>query len=261
MVMLCRNHNASVRLLEERMSTERRDVNEELGIDSMSERVLSEQSIASTYAFSLELIQNEQGAAAWLRSRVTWLRMCALMVALAVIGAAVFLLTRRVDMVLYPTLRLLAECGAQLVLGVLILCAVLRPAYKPPISAHFIWIMAALALLLPSLAWLLPMAHEAHPASLEGAGDDRVPRAFACSLFGSAMSLPILVLVAGLDREGQLSRVGVIFAAFGASLFGLFCLQLHCPITHQIHLFFGHATVVYGLVGLYFLFRLVRKRI
>lgn len=243
-----------------RMNDERTEITLELGLDTVSESELSASAASNTLEGAVHLIHQETGVFAWLKSRSTPLRFAIIGLCVALISTGVFMLTQRADLSVYPLLRFLTECGSLVLLALLILAAVLRPVHKAPLAGYWIILMAGAALLLPSLGSLLPVAHQAHPASLEGAGADLMPRALACYIWGTIVSLPILALIAGLDRDDQQSTRKLVFVALGAGLFGLFCLQMHCPITHQPHLFLGHATVVYGLVALYILFRFVKKR-
>ena len=184
------------------MNGERTEMTVDLGLDTVSEAELSESVASKALDNAVHLIHQETRVFAWLKSRSTPLRFAISGLCVVLISAAVFILTRRADLSAYLLLRFLTECGSLVLLGLLILAAVLRPVHKAPLAGYWVVLMTGTALLLPSLGSLLPVAHQAHPASLEGAGADLMPRAVACYIWGTTVSLPILVLIAGLDRGG-----------------------------------------------------------
>ncbi|MFT7621443.1 MAG: hypothetical protein ACI9WU_000606 [Myxococcota bacterium] len=174
---------------------------------------------------------------------------------LALAGAAaiafiivVLLTTHRVDLSVYPTVRLLIEALALAGAGSALLLAVLRPIWKPALSDRAIYSLAGVALAAPLVLALLPVAHVAHPASLEGAGADLAVRALKCLIFGLSAAAPIALVLHWLDRGDQGAQGHGLLLAGSAALVGSLALFLHCPITHTIHLLAGHATVPLALL-------------
>ncbi|MCB9727179.1 MAG: hypothetical protein H6746_01715 [Deltaproteobacteria bacterium] len=204
-------------------------------------------------------IEAERGPLAWLRSRTTPARAGMAMLGAALVLLGVLLLRRRVDLALYPTGRLLAELTVMALLSAAVLAATLRerlPVIRPTLLAPLL-----LAACLVALAvGLLPPAHLDHPASLAGTGPDLIPRAMACFGFGTALALPLLLLLAGLERDPlPYARRDALFAVF-AGVSGLAALLLHCPITQGPHLLVGHAPVLLLLMLLWPLARRLSAR-
>jgi hypothetical protein len=148
--------------------------------------------------------------------------------------------------------------GGLALLYLLMVWFALLPAYKPTPQQVVIVGLAALGLALPFVQGLLPIAHDLHAMSLQGAGDDLVSKAVACFVFGSILAIPPLVIVALLDRDRQASGFRRLFTALCGGMAGLLALQLHCPITQPIHLIWGHAPVAAGMVLMVGLFHAVR---
>lgn len=198
-----------------------------------------------------ESVARDTGAGAWLSSRATPTR---LMIGVGLpIGIAIWILVAkaRPDLALYPIGRL----AAIVVAYSLLVGAALRHALSPlQRTAPAPWVRPALTfavIALPFVVAILPAAHTGHPASLEGGGDDFVRRALACFGFGTALSLPVLVLWALLDRQKQGSAPLAALVAAGAGLVGVLSLELHCPITRPPHLLLGHASVAIALTLIY----------
>ena len=206
-----------------------------------------------------EDLTREQRITARLRSLSTPAR-----VALALAGGlailVVGLLKLRLDLGVYPVLRLVLELGSQGLVGLGVGWIWLRPLHRPALPAWLAFTMIPLALLLPWALSALPAAHAAHPASLAGIGDDLFRRAVACFLFGSLLALPLALLLALLGRGARrLVRLAVLPAAAGA-LAGLLSLNLHCPLTSPVHLLAGHAPIVLVMVLLVAaVYRLARR--
>lgn len=160
------------------------------------------------------------------------------------------LLRPRVDLDAYPALRLgvgVGALGATAALGVWLW---LRPLFRSPLPA---WAVPALAMTSVGLPWLIagaPMAHQAHPASLAGAGDDLAVRAVACLLYGGLWGGAVLVLVRLLGRAPGARTSFEALAGLSGALIGSIVLELHCPITQPAHLLLGHAPLAVLLAAL-----------
>jgi hypothetical protein len=210
-----------------------------------------------------EQVAAEKGLAAWLRNRATPERLGIAIISVVAISLLVLLLTGRVDWPVYPLPRMGWMLGGLGLLYLLMVWIALLPAYKPTPQRVVIVGLAALGLALPFVQGLLPMAHDLHTMSLQGAGDDLLSKAVACFTFGSIVAIPLVVIVALLDRDRQGSGFRRLFTALCGGLAGILALQLHCPITQPIHLIWGHATVATGMVlmvGLFHAVRGVRRR-
>ena len=110
-----------------------------------------------------------------------------------------------------------------------------------------------LAVLLPLVSGLLPVAHTLHPESLLGAGDDLMGRASACFVFGLLSAAPTAALLTLLSRQSGMDILRLALVAGAAGLVGVLALVVHCPITQPIHLLLGHGPVVLGMIALYLL--------
>ena len=201
-------------------------------------------------------IVTEDSAQGWLRSRSTRVRLLVFLpAAVGLLAVLTLLYSRRGDWSVYPALRLWLE-GAALILSVAMLSRwALWPSYRPPVSRRFVVLGILLACLVPVVLSLLPMAHEAHPSSLIGNGDDFLYCAGHCLLTGLLAATPILIVMTLLDRKEGHGRIRALLFAAVSGLVGVFVLSLHCPITHRSHLLAGHGTVVLLLLGLWPLLR------
>jgi len=210
------------------------------------------------FAGVAEQVAAEKGFAAWLRNRSTMQRLGIAILSVTVIALLVLGLTGRVDWPKYPLPRMLGMLGGLGLLYLLMARFALVPAYKPVPKRSVIVSLAALGLFLPFVQGLLPIAHELHPMSLRGAADDLVALAGACFVFGSVAAIPLLLIVALLDRDRQASGFRRLFTALCGGAAGLIALQLHCPITQPLHLLWGHAPVAAGMVIIYSLVYVIR---
>lgn len=191
----------------------------------------------------------ETGWAARLRALSTPRRLALAIAATAVVAVGSFIGSGRPDISVYPVARFAAEIAFTALLTWFAARAALRSMGEPPLSGRAIGLLLALAVIWPFALATLPMAHAAHPASLEGAGSDLVARALKCLAYGMACSAPLLVALGTLRRTNRRSSRRASVLAAAAGLGGLIGLVVHCPITQPIHLIFGHAPLIL-LVGL-----------
>ena len=200
----------------------------------------------------------ETGLAGWLRNRSTRARLGLAFLSAAMVSLLVWLLTGRVDWSVYPMARMGGVLTGLSLLYLLLAWYALLPAYKPTPQRITIMAIASLGVALPFVQGMLPIAHELHPVSLQGAGDDLVNLAVKCFVFGSIVAIPLVVVVALLDRDKQATTFRKVFTALCGGSAGIIALQLHCPITQPIHLIWGHATVAAGILAMVSLFYGVR---
>lgn len=196
-------------------------------------------------------IERERGPLAWLASRPTALRMLLALAGVAVLTTLVALAAPRADLAVYPLGRMLGLLLALGAVAAAVVVVALRPLFLPQLPAKLEPALLALALTAPFLVGVLPMAHMAHPASLEGTGADFLRRAAACFVFGAVVGAPILVLARFLDRRRHARIATALLAAAVGGLTGNLALQLHCPITDPSHILVGHGTVGMGLALVY----------
>ena len=193
----------------------------------------------SVFAALEEDIAAERGVRAWLRSRPTWQRVgLAMLVALAIPGL-VLSTWARVDLPLFPRGRLALDLATLVVAALPALWLALRPLYLPRLPSWTTVAVIATAVAAAALIASLPPAHALHPASLRGVGEELIPRAATCFIFGNIFALPIFVALFLLDRRPALDSAALIFAG----LVGNIALELHCPMVSPAHLLAGHFTV------------------
>lgn len=192
----------------------------------------------------------ETGLRARLRALPSSGRLALALATSALVALAVALLSRRADIAVYPVARM----GIEFVLyagglGALAWMA-LRPLHQRALPRGLAGSLLGFAVVLPIVLALLPHAHTAHPASLEGMGSDFAARAVSCFVFGVVSSIPLLVMAWLLHRSPKSGGRFAAAAAGAAGLLANVALLLHCPITHPTHIAVGHALVAVVFVGL-----------
>jgi hypothetical protein len=98
-----------------------------------------------------------------------------------------------------------------------------------------------LALVVPVILAFLP-APLWDASRVAGAVGGLVPHAFTCFALGSVIALPIVAVIAALDRGGQ--RMSAILLAASAGLAANLLLENKCLISDPGHLILGHAPVI-----------------
>jgi hypothetical protein len=180
-------------------------------------------------------------------------------VALAVV-AFVLVAGRRADWDAFPLSRRMMSLGG---LSILAFGALLIGVGRPDASSSRarLGVFACICFGTLFATALLPAAHDAthaHPESFEGAGADFWTRAGGCFLFGSLLSVPILILFVLVQRD-RIS-VGAYFAgAISAGLVANVGLSIHCPLVNRLHLLVGHASIPIALFTV-LTFSVIRRR-
>ncbi len=170
----------------------------------------------------------------------------------AVLLTVVALFSLRGDIDVYPRLRLYATVATYVALVVALVRLGLWRFDRalPPRMAE--WGLLAIAIIVPVAFVTFPQAHMAHPLSVVGVGDDLIPRAVGCFLYGSGVGLVMGGVALRLAREPKSARP--VFLILAAGLLGVAALELHCALTAPIHLGLGHTTVaIVAGVGALFL--------
>lgn len=196
------------------------------------------------------LLEKERGVFAKLRALPTSQRFGLALVLVGFWPAFVLLTNRRADFSVYPGVRL---AGDLILLGgavAVLLVLALRPMHRAPLATWMQRIAAMVGALAVSLLCAFPMAHADHPASLEGIGSDLGARAVGCFAFGTVYGVLAAVGFLLLSRA-RTRRVPGLLTAGAAAVVGVLTLYMHCPITHPLHLWLGHATVLmpFALLG------------
>jgi hypothetical protein len=187
----------------------------------------------------------ERGALAALRCLPHWVQLVLATAVALLLVATGGVGKLRVDMDVYPNLRMVGVVTLLLVFGSLALNHRLRPLHKPAIRSRTLNVIIALTLALPLVLAALPAAHESttHPESLIAEGEF-VARAMACLIYGSLLSLPLILLLIGLRRRVVTTRSRKMLAAASAAVLGNLVLQFSCPVTMPMHLLVSHAALV-----------------
>jgi len=171
------------------------------------------------------------------------------LVAVAVVAICVSLvavLTPRPDLAAYPVARMVASVGLLAAATVIGARSALRPPHVASQRPTMQLALATVLLLIPVLAAFVPAPHAdiaAYPESFAGCGDDFVPRAVACLVFGLVLSAPAIAALVVLDRRGAPAGVRVVLLAAVGALAGLAGLLVHCPVVATEHQLLGHASV------------------
>lgn len=187
-------------------------------------------------------LEEESGVLDRLRSLPTPTRWVGLVAFIVVVCVGVLFGTPRPDLHVFPMSRMLLGLAGLGAAALGALYVFFRPAYRP--SSSGTWkVLVALAILVPIAFTVLPPSHHAHPASLEGVGDDLVARAVACFLFGTGCAVPVAVAAWLFARRGGVRMAMVAAAMAAAAGIGNIALLLHCPLTAVVHRVAGHASV------------------
>ncbi len=196
-------------------------------------------------------VGRERGPVAWLRSRPTGKRTALVLVAVAVVVLFILAFKLRPDLAEYPMLAMLVAVALE---GLIIGAAVrieLRPVQDAAPPAWMRPLLGMLALAVPTLVALLPLAHAGAPLAYAPPGKSFVQLALGCFSFGTALAAPVLLLLWALDRQGHRARGLAVLAAATGGVVGNLVLLLHCPITDIGHMLLGHASIGFVLVLLY----------
>jgi hypothetical protein len=136
------------------------------------------------------------------------------------------------------------KLGALAATAVLTVVVAFRPIHRPALPRWLVLRAVVLALALPiALEALGPILVAVPPApgGLLGLFDESPPP-WRCFGFGVAIAIPIVVVVAFLDRGARPSST--VLAAASAGLAGNLALDAHCRSADPLHLLLGHALVV-----------------
>jgi len=187
-----------------------------------------------------------------LRQLPTSARFLMAMIVLALIVGMSSLMWPRPDMHVYPIVRMSVVLVSLVVLIASAVKLATWPMHRPEPPSTLSWgLLIVGGVVAPVALAALPPAHLAHAASLGGTGADFWPDAARCFSFGTALALPVLILMRMLDRSAHGSWWRAGLAAVAAGLAGDLALQLHCPVTGSWHLVVGHASVVVILLVIY----------
>ncbi len=175
----------------------------------------------------------------WLRERSTGHRRLLVGVLFLLPVALNFLFFRRQDWFSYPALRMgIAVLGFFILASLILTATLVAPGRPGAVSARG-------AILFTSFA--LPVGLAALPAARDVASPPELwsaafwGSAGKCLLWGGLMGVPLLALLAAVDRAATLSRETVLLGIALAGVAGNLVLQVHCPVVDPGHLFWGHA--------------------
>ena len=193
-------------------------------------------------------LAGEQGLLGRLRGmRLIYHRLFVFSVA-SLLTLLVFSFLLRPDLSVYPGARMLLIIGGltgTFAAGVILLTAPLYRRLEKPLH---LWIWVTTGVIWAVGLAVLPQAHQAHPTANLGAAENFWVFAAGCFVFGNLLALPILGAIAVVVRNRMSALLRLCLLATTAALIGLLGLQIHCPITHPGHLFWGHSTVTLGLI-------------
>lgn len=156
---------------------------------------------------------------------------------------AIVVVRPRADLSVFPTWRLVLDLALLALPAVLTLDLALRPGargsrWRRSLPAALVFtVIGAVGVA------LLPSAHTLHPESTLGMGVDFVPRALACFTVGGAMTLVVVGLLRWLTVSGR-SPLSFLALLAAGTLVAMVGLHLHCPLTHPVHLWSGHVSVL-----------------
>ncbi len=203
-------------------------------------------------ALAAELEHERNGWATWrsLPGRTRWV-----LAGLALLLPAGLALARmRSNLLGYPPFRFGLELGALLVAALLASAIWLRPLHRPRLGGGTVFLVLAIALVLPFVLAALPAASGASALAGRAAA-----AALTCLALGTAVAVPTALLLGALERHP--TGPGHVLTLVAGALAALVGLAIHCPITDRGHLLAGHAPIVVllPLAGL-LASRLLRRR-
>ncbi len=149
----------------------------------------------------------------------------------------------RLDLDVYPMVRLALTLGAFGVLALRNAWVALRPVHEAPEPPARSWTFVGLALLTSLLAAAWPAPYAMSPTLCWGTEEDM---AFECFTWGVALGLPLVVATVVLNRLN--GGASIVLAAAAAGLVGSLVQAAQCPHVGTAHLLAGHVTIVVALV-------------
>lgn len=177
-----------------------------------------------------------------MRSLPTPVRVSFAGLALGALAGVVLLFNARPDLWAYPTTRLVIEAGLAALLSLALSAVALRGPHRAMPGAWVTWGLVAVALAVPLALALAPPADLMLPGA-KGEEGAFSRDAFACFVYGVGAALPVMGVLALLQRLPPTGARIAALAAGGAGLGGVLALQMHCPIAMRDHLLLGHAFV------------------
>lgn len=177
-------------------------------------------------------LERERGPRARLRALPSWARVAA---ASALGLGLVLVQPLRTPQIGWPRPVALLLLAILLLAGVAL---VLRPITLPPAGRARGWVAAA-ALAAPFLVALGVLGHRAGSDAHWGG----VATAAACFAYGSLFAAPFFVLLRLLDRSDYVSLPNAVLFGAATGLVAGLVLELHCALTHPLHVSLGHAAV------------------
>lgn len=194
-------------------------------------------------------ITSEQDAdAVWRLRHMPTNRRLAIALCASLVGATVFFLVwRRPDWSVYPVVQMIVVVVAMAIATGFGVVLSMPRAYRPERPFPLRLALLGFLLAIPFVPALLPIAHEAHPASVEpnlwvGIGK--------CLGLGTLAAFPALITIRLLQRDQKLELWPTIFAALAAALGANIALQVHCPVVDPAHIAIGHGAMAMLYAGL-----------